>query len=79
MVSDVVILPEGGRAARVMGLFYFLTAGASTEISIASVQVMSRRSPIFTFFNASLSSTRELYFQPFGPLKVIDGIFGSIY
>ena len=34
---------------------------------------MSTRSPTFTFASASLSLTRVLYFQPCGPLKVIDG------
>src|SRR4029077_9270982 len=53
--------------------------GASAEISTASVQVMSRRSPTLTFLSASLSSTRELYFHPFGPLNEIDGTFGSIW
>ena len=42
------------------------------------VQVMSRRSPTLTLLSAFLSSTRELYFQPFGPLKLIDGTFGSM-
>ena len=44
----------------------------------ASVQGMSSRSPTFTSFNASLSTTRELYFQLFGPDRLMDGIFGSI-
>ena len=34
--------------------------GASAEISTAIVQVMSTRSPTFTFASAALSSTREL-------------------
>src|SRR5436190_9988576 len=53
--------------------------GGSAEISTARVQVMSKRSPTLTFLSASLSSTRELYFHPFGPLNVIDGTFGSMW
>jgi hypothetical protein len=40
--------------------------------------VMSTLSPTLTAATAFLSSTRELYFQLFGPEKVIDGVFRSI-
>src|SRR3954447_26148143 len=53
-------------------------AAVSSEIITASVQTMSTLSPTFTFDSASLSCTLELYFQLFGPLKVIDGTFMSI-
>ena len=53
-------------------------AGASTETIMASVHVMSTRSPTCTLLSASLSATFELYVQPFGPFNVIDGIFMSM-
>lgn len=55
----------------------YFVAGASTEIITAAVQVMSTLSPTFTFSIAFLSATRELYFQPFGPLNVMDSTLGS--
>src|SRR5688572_32146676 len=56
----------------------YLGFGATAEIITAPVQVISRRSPTLTCFNAALSSTREVYFQLFGPDSVIDGIAGSM-
>src|SRR6478609_9708351 len=50
----------------------------SSDRIMASVHVMSTLSPTFTLASAALSSTRVLYFQPFGPVKVIEGAFGSI-
>ena len=55
---------------------YFL-AGA-TETSVASVQVMSTRSPTATCCSAFLSCTLLAYVHPRGPLKEIDGTFRSI-
>ena len=52
--------------------------GSSIDRSSASVQVMSTLSPTFTLANACLSSTRLVYFQPFGPVNVIEGTAISI-
>src|SRR4051812_20571792 len=52
---------------------------SSSDRIIASVHVMSTLSPTFTFASAALSSTRVLYFQLLGPVKVIDGTFMSIW
>ena len=54
--------------------FYFF--GAVTSILTASVQVKSTWSPTFTCFSTFLSWILRLYFQPFGPLKVIEGTWG---
>src|SRR5688572_3267095 len=51
---------------------------ASTDTSTASVQVISTLSPTFTLPSASLSSTLDEYFHPFGPVKVTDGIVMSM-
>src|SRR4051812_2451472 len=50
----------------------------STDNSTASVHVMSTLSPTFTLPRAALSSTFDEYFQPFGPVNVIEGSAGSI-
>ena len=39
---------------------------------------MSTLSPTFTLARASVSCTLDEYFQPFGPVKVIDGTSGSM-
>ena len=39
---------------------------------------MSTLSPTLTFASAAVSSTRVVYFHPFGPVKVIEGTLGSI-
>ena len=52
--------------------------GAVTSIITASVQVKSTWSPTFTCFSTFLSWILRLYFQPFGPLKVMEGTLGSI-
>ena len=39
---------------------------------------MSTLSPTFTLASASVSWTLEVYFQPLGPVKVIDGVVVSI-
>ena len=39
---------------------------------------MSTLSPTFTLASASVSCTFDVYFQPFGPVKVIDGASGSM-
>src|SRR5688572_24254248 len=58
--------------------FYSNRFQRSTDTSTASVQVRSTLSPTFTLASASLSSTLEVYFQPLGPVKVIDGVFMSM-
>ena len=50
----------------------------STDTSTASVQTMSTLSPTFALARACVSCTLDVYFQPFGPVKVIDGVFGSM-
>src|SRR6476646_9650997 len=47
----------------------------SIDINSAIVHVMSTLSPTFTFDSAAVSWTRLLYFQPFGPVNVIDEAF----
>ena len=67
--------PPGGRPPE-SGKAYL--AGVSNETIKASVQVMSTLSPTLTFASIFLSSTRELYFQSFGPAKEIEGTDMSI-
>src|SRR5688572_26818529 len=50
----------------------------SSDTSTASVHTTSTLSPTFTLARADASCTLEEYFQPFGPVKVIDGVFKSI-
>src|SRR4030095_7089293 len=50
----------------------------SSDTSTASVQTMSTLSPTFTLARASVFCHLDVYFQPFGPVKVIDGVFGSM-
>ena len=64
-----------GTEDRLPTIYFF---GAVTSIMTASVQVKSTRSPTFTCFRTFLSWILRLYFQPFGPLKVIEGTLGSI-
>src|SRR6185436_11716363 len=49
----------------------------STDTSVASVQTMSNLSPTFTVSRAVGSCTLDVYFQPFGPVNVTDGVLGS--
>ena len=72
----LVIHRRPRRAPVTLRCRYFF-ASSSDRIG-ASVHVMSTRSPTFTFASASLSFTRVVYFQFCGPVKVIDGRFGSI-
>ena len=51
---------------------------ALSDTSTASVQTMSTLSPTFTLASAPLSCTLEVSYQPFGPVKVIDGRAGSM-
>ena len=39
---------------------------------------MSTLSPTFTLARAAVSCTLDMYFQPFGPVKVTDGASGSM-
>src|SRR6476620_5989624 len=50
----------------------------SSDTSIASVQTMSTLSPTFTLARASVSCTLDVYFNPLGPVNVIDGTAVSI-
>src|SRR4029079_3276271 len=50
----------------------------SSDTSTASVQTMSTLSPTSTLERAFVSCTLDVYFQSFGPVKVIDGVAGSI-
>src|SRR6476660_8591135 len=47
-------------------------APRSSETSVAWVQTMSTLSPTFTLASAAVSCTLDVYFQPCGPVKVID-------